>query len=246
MVPDCRGSSSSARRLASELPLLPMLHPSALGRSRWAVLLLLLAPALAPRAGAEGEATALEALLGPALPLEDHLGRAQTIEGLEGRVVLLDFWATWCAPCLAQMPVLRRAWTRHGSDGLVIVGVPMERIEPAALRRWLRTRDLSWPQILDRRGFGGELARRLGVESVPRTFLFDRAGRLVGTDLDGPALEASLEVLVAMSRQGSDDVEETGLNRVRPGSVEARLEGRRRGARPRSRDGRPGGRTGRP
>ncbi len=127
----------------------------------------------------------------------DLEGRAWTKETLEGKVVLLDFWATWCAPCLAALPTLREATDRFGSEGFLVLGVSMNRTDHRELRSFLRRQQIGWPQLHDGRGVAGPIAERFGVSTVPRTFLVDRSGQIVGVDLEGEVLLAALSALVA-------------------------------------------------
>ena len=123
-------------------------------------------------------------------------GRRWTAAELDGRVVLLDFWATWCAPCLAEIPTLRRASERFGDRGFLVLGVSLDRGERRNLESFLRRQGIDWPQVHDGRGVDGPLARRFRVTAVPRTFLIDRAGRIVGIDLKGKMLLAALPALL--------------------------------------------------
>lgn len=129
-------------------------------------------------------------------------GRITTLNGtvlstrdLHGRVVLVDVWATWCAPCLAEMPTLKRLHEIHG-DALRIVGVNVDSLPRRDLRQWLARKDITWPQLFDGRGLRGPLSARLKVDSLPRSFLYDATGRLVATDLRGEALDRAVRALV--------------------------------------------------
>lgn len=123
-------------------------------------------------------------------------GRELSAEALAGQVVLLDFWATWCAPCLGELPHLKEAYARYGQEGLEIVGVSLDQKPRRELESFLRRREVVWPQVWDGRGFSGKLARRFGVETLPRSFLVDGRGRIVATDLRGEDLLAVLEALL--------------------------------------------------
>jgi thiol-disulfide isomerase/thioredoxin len=145
-------------------------------------------------------------LIAPApspLDVLSSTGRITALDGevvdaadLRGRVVLVDVWATWCAPCLAEMPTLKRLHTSHG-DALRIVGVSVDSLPRRDLRQWLARKDISWPQLYDGRGLNGPLAERLKVDALPRSFLYDTNGQLVATDLRGEALTRAVNTLVA-------------------------------------------------
>lgn len=123
-------------------------------------------------------------------------GYTLSADDLRGRVVLVDVWATWCAPCLAEMPTLKRLHQHHG-DALRIVGVSVDSLPRRDLRQWLARKDITWPQLFDGRGLRGPLATRLNVESLPRSFLYDADGQLVATDLRGDTLARAVKTLIA-------------------------------------------------
>lgn len=156
---------------------------------------------------------AMTALLAGAAPASSPLealtttGRLSTLSGevlsaqdLRGRVVLVDVWATWCAPCLAEMPTLKRLHETHG-DALRIVGVNVDSLPRRDLRQWLARKAITWPQLFDGRGLRGPLSTRLKVESLPRSFLYGADGRLVATDLRGEGLTRAVETLVARNQR---------------------------------------------
>lgn len=127
-------------------------------------------------------------------------GRRVTASGLEGRVVLVDVWATWCAPCLAELPLLKSLHSSYPDD-VSIVGINADSVPARDLRSWLSRRQIDWPQLFDGRGVGGPILDRLGITALPRTFLFDRRGTLIAVDLRGDALEAAITSMVHGSRR---------------------------------------------
>ena len=131
------------------------------------------------------------------LATPDLDGRTWTAADFEGRVVLLDFWATWCAPCLADFPHLERARASYGDQDLVILGVSLDRSGRDDLRSFGRRQGVTWPVLFDGLGAAGAVARRFRVEYPPRSLLFDRRGRLVALDARGSTLDAALRVLFA-------------------------------------------------
>lgn len=126
-------------------------------------------------------------------------GDVLSVRDLRNRVVLVDVWATWCAPCLAEMPTLKQLHNRHG-DALRIVGVNVDSLPRRDLRQWLARKDITWPQLFDGRGLRGPLSTRLKVDALPRSFLYDAEGRLVATDLRGETLARAVDTLVARSQ----------------------------------------------
>ncbi len=94
---------------------------------------------------------------------------------LKGKVVLLDFWATWCAPCRLSIPEIRRWAKKHAADPLVVVSVTTERDE-ALVKRFISEEKMSWPQIQDRDRF---FDQQLNVTGLPTYVLVDHQGVIV-------------------------------------------------------------------
>jgi thiol-disulfide isomerase/thioredoxin len=126
----------------------------------------------------------------------DLEGRTWSPEALRGRIVLVDFWATWCAPCLDDLPRLKRLHARYAPRGLTIVGVSLDRSSVRDFRSWLQRQAIAWPQIREAGGYDSPLARHFGVDAIPASYLYDRDGRLLDTHLRGPALEARVAALM--------------------------------------------------
>lgn len=91
-----------------------------------------------------------------------------------GRVVVVDFWASWCAPCRRSIPWLNEMYSRYGEQGLVIVGINVDRNRGDA-ERFLREVPIDFEVVYDS---DGELAERYQVEAMPSTYIFDRNGEL--------------------------------------------------------------------
>ena len=155
------------------------------------------APASAEVWDVEGNRNAQLAGLWADLAIRDLDGRVWTAADFEGRVVLLEFWATWCAPCLADFPHLERARAGYDDQDLVILAVALDRSGRDDLRSFSRRQGVTWPVLFDGLGAVGAVARRFGVEYPPRSLLFDHRGRLVALDARGSTLDAALRVLLA-------------------------------------------------
>ena len=120
-----------------------------------------------------------------------------SVDDFKGKVLLIDYWATWCGPCLREMPNVVEAWKKYKDDGFAILGVSLDRADAEEKIRSTMTKyGMDWPQIYDGGGWSAGPARLNGVRSIPATYLLDREGNLVATRLRGEALGAKIaEVL---------------------------------------------------
>ena len=136
----------------------------------------------------------------------DFAGRPRRFSEFRGRVVLLDFWASWCSPCLADIPELKRIHQKFHSQGFEILGMDSETLgqkddDPAFLkeaqanaRLILKSRGVSWPQSANETSL--PVARRFGIESLPAKILIDRDGRFIAKISKLSELEALLHTLL--------------------------------------------------
>jgi thiol-disulfide isomerase/thioredoxin len=110
-------------------------------------------------------------------------GEAFSTKSLLGKVVLVDFWATWCGPCVRALPEIVKCRQQYGPRGLEVVGISCDRDE-AELRKFLGEHpELAWPQLFEpgQKGFH-PLAEAMGVTAIPRLFLVDKKGVLRSVD----------------------------------------------------------------
>jgi cytochrome c biogenesis protein CcmG/thiol:disulfide interchange protein DsbE len=111
---------------------------------------------------------------------------------LRGKVVLVNFWATWCLPCRAEMPLLEGMWKRHAADGFVLLGFSTDRSGVDGVRQFVGERSISYPVAI----VGPDVEAAFGgVRGIPTSFLIDREG-LVRHRVVGPLAPATLELAV--------------------------------------------------
>ena len=116
-------------------------------------------------------------------------------ENFRGKVLLIDFWASWCGPCRKENPNVVRMYKQHKDQGFDILGVSLDK----QYGRWAQAvaKDgLEWTHVSDLRGWQNAAAQQYGVRSIPATVLLDREGRIVARNLRGAALEAKVAELL--------------------------------------------------
>ncbi len=112
------------------------------------------------------------------------------LASLRGKVVVLNFWASWCAPCKSEAPRLESAWRRFRGRGVVVIGVDGQDFSGDA-KRFIRTHGITYPNVHDG---PGDIGTKYGVTGFPETYFVDRRGRLVGDRVVG---EVSADKLTA-------------------------------------------------
>jgi len=114
---------------------------------------------------------------------------------LRGEVVLVDFWATWCPPCVAEVPHLKALYEKYHDKGFEIVSISFDQSE-SALRDFIKQQSIPWTQVFDGKGWESPLAQKYGVDMLPTMYLLDADGKIVGSNLGGMVLEEQLEKLL--------------------------------------------------
>lgn len=128
----------------------------------------------------------------PGFEGKDLAGAVVSTAALKGKVVLVDFWATWCPPCVAEIPSVVAAYGTYHAKGFEVIGISLDRDE-AELKKFIEEQKMPWPQIF---GDASDLAGKFGVESIPTTYLIDAEGKIAATDLRGDDLANKLGELL--------------------------------------------------
>ena len=110
---------------------------------------------------------------------------------MKGKVVLVDFWATWCGPCIAEMPNVIKAHSELNEKGFEVIGISLDQ-DKAALEKFIADNEMPWPQYFDGKGWQNEISGKFGISSIPATFLIGKDGKIIATNLRGAALEEAV------------------------------------------------------
>ena len=112
-------------------------------------------------------------------------GNLISLQHYRGKVVLLDFWAVWCGPCIGEMPNVKKVYDAYKDKGFDVIGVSFDNNE-AELRQYLEVCNIPWRQIFD--GQDGPLKKQYGIGGIPSPWLIDREGKLISCNARGTTL----------------------------------------------------------
>jgi thiol-disulfide isomerase/thioredoxin len=108
---------------------------------------------------------------------------------LKGKVVVVDFWATWCGPCVAELPAMKKLYEKFHGQGVEFLGVsldqPKEKGGLDALKKFVKEREIPWPHYYQGKGWESDFSRSWGINSIPAMFLVDQEGKLVSVEARG-------------------------------------------------------------
>lgn len=149
----------------------------------------------APVAKAAAVATLPVIAVAPAWKLKDVNGVEVTSAQFKGKVVVVDFWATWCPPCREEIPGYIQLVKKYGKDGLVIVGVSLDQAGPSVVKTYAEKTGVNYPLVM---GDDEVVAAFGGMEAIPTTFLIDRDGKIRDRKVGAEATETYEKKIVAL------------------------------------------------
>ena len=147
----------------------------------------------------------------PRLVGQSLAGDPIALEALRGKVVLVDFWATWCAPCVAEIPALKKAHAAWSERGLVILGVSLDDAHAGEkVRELVAERSLPWTVLHDPRAGNAAAAAAWKISAIPQCFLIDGEGVVRASDLRGAQVEAAVGQLLTTGKVVTRDLPAPG------------------------------------
>ncbi len=126
-------------------------------------------------------------------------GKHVSMSDLKGKVVVVDFWATWCGPCVAEMPKMKQLYAEYQDENVEFIGVSLDQPEAegglSALKSFVTKNQITWPQFFQGNGWESKFSSSWGVKGIPTVFIIDTEGKLHATDARG-RLEALIPLLI--------------------------------------------------
>jgi len=126
-------------------------------------------------------------------------GQRMSMDDLQGKVVLLDFWATWCVPCREALPHIRQVAKKFQGEPLLILSVSLDS-EEQKWKDFIVKNEMTWPQYRDG-SFSGPIAKMFAVNAIPHTFTIDADGVLQDEHIGDASIEGKLKKLIAHARE---------------------------------------------
>jgi thiol-disulfide isomerase/thioredoxin len=116
-------------------------------------------------------------------------GTPVSLKKLRGKVVVIDFWATWCGPCVAEMPAMKKLYAKYHGRGVEFIGVSLDQPEEQgglkSLRTFVKDNAIAWPQYYQGHGWDSEFSTSCGIHAIPAAFIIDTEGKLHSTEARG-------------------------------------------------------------
>lgn len=131
----------------------------------------------------------------PEIELPNTKDSVIRLSSMQGKVVLIDFWASWCAPCRAANPYIQKLYSKYKDKGFEVIGVSLDTKQKEWLKA-IKQDKLKYTQVIDNTGWRSKVAERYFVELLPTNFLVDRTGKIVAIDLEGKELFDKVKSLV--------------------------------------------------
>ena len=155
-------------------------------------------------------------------------GKEVSVKDFRGKVLLIDFWATWCGPCVREMPNVVATWEKYKDQGFAILGVSLDREgDEDKLRAFVKKHGMGWPQLYDGKGWKTGPGVLNNIRSIPFTFLLDREGRVRYSKLRGDELGRRVEEL--LSGKAPPEPEELAADQLAMREIDELLGVRRKG-----------------
>ncbi len=131
----------------------------------------------------------------PEIALPNAVDSIVKLSAYRGKVVLVDFWASWCAPCRQANPYIQKLYKKYQAKGFEVLGVSLD-VKKEAWIKAVKNDKLTYPGVIDVMGWNSKVGERFFVDQLPTNFLLDRTGKIVAINIEGKELFDAVKKLV--------------------------------------------------
>ena len=132
---------------------------------------------------------------GPEVSLPDAMDSMINLSSLNGKVVLIDFWASWCAPCRAVNPYIQKLYKKYKAKGFEVFAVSLD-VKKEAWLKAVKKDKLTYTLVIDNTGWNSKVAESFFVDQLPTNFLLDKTGKIVAINIEGKELFDKVKEMV--------------------------------------------------
>jgi len=133
--------------------------------------------------------------MAPEISLPDANGSMVNLSTFRGKVILIDFWASWCGPCRGANPGIIKLYNKYKVKGFEVFGVSIDAKKEAWLQAVSQDK-IEYTQVNDKAGWNSLVAEKYAVNQIPTSFLLDKTGKIIAVDLEGKQLENKIKELL--------------------------------------------------
>ena len=133
--------------------------------------------------------------IAPEFSLRNAKDKLVSLSSFRGKILLIDFWASWCGPCRAANPGMGKLYHKYKTKEFEVLGVSIDSEKKAWLKA-IKQDQILYTQVYDPRGWYSAVAEKYGVNQIPTSFLLDKTGKIVAIDLSGAELENKMKELL--------------------------------------------------
>lgn len=137
------------------------------------------------------QSTLVKGAVFPDFNVQDIDGKPLSVSQYKGKTVLIDFWATWCGPCMRELPNVQKVYQKYHDKGFEIIGISLDSNKDT-LAGFLKQEKIPWQQYCDTKGWQSPLAEKYGIVSIPSTFLLDKDGKIFAKNVRGDDLDKAV------------------------------------------------------
>jgi thiol-disulfide isomerase/thioredoxin len=131
----------------------------------------------------------------PEIALPNALDSITKLSSLNGKVILIDFWASWCSPCRAANPYVQKLYKKYKAKGFEVFAVSLD-VKRESWLNAVKADKLTYTQVLDNSGWNSKVAEQFFVNELPTNFLLDKSGKIVAINIEGKAMFDAVKKLV--------------------------------------------------